>query len=245
VLRCGTPFRHQRPAATPGERQPRGKETHRHDEFDAVIDDAPFVLGVDLDGVCMDYYGAMKPYAAAWMGRSPETLPDDVSYGFKEWEIDKFGGYDSLHQYLLDNRFFVDAPPMADAPEALRRLSNENVRIRIITHRLWIKGAHQEAASQTVEWLDKNDIPYWDLCFVRDKPVVGADLYIEDTSKNIIALREAGRPTIIFTNLGNVTLPGRRVSDWIEVERIVRDEHKRWSTNRDAEAGLLALGRAE
>jgi hypothetical protein len=49
-----------------------------------VIDDAPFVLGVDLDGVCMDYYGAMKPYAAAWMGRSPETLPDDVSYGFKE-----------------------------------------------------------------------------------------------------------------------------------------------------------------
>jgi Predicted phosphoribosyltransferases len=98
---------------------------------------------------------------------------------------------------------------------------------------------------EKVEWLDKNDIPYWDLCFVRDKPVVGADLYIEDTSKNIIALREAGRPTIIFTNLGNVTLPGRRVSDWIEVERIVRDEHKRWSTNRDAEAGLLALGRAE
>jgi UDP-glucose 4-epimerase len=29
---------------------------------------------------------------------------------------------------------------------------------------------------QTVEWLDFYDVPYWDLCFMKDKAAVGADL---------------------------------------------------------------------
>jgi len=33
---------------------------------------------------------------------------------------------------------------------------------------------------------------------VKDKPAVEADLYIEDTEKNIIALRGSGHPTIAF-----------------------------------------------
>jgi 5'(3')-deoxyribonucleotidase len=208
-----------------------------------MADEPRFVFGVDLDGVCMDYYGSIKPYLAEWMEKPVDSLPDEVSYGFPGWGIEEFGGYDSLHAYLLDKKFFVDAPPMKDAPETLQRLSEQDIRIRIVTHRLWLKGRHAEAARQTVQWLDKHDIPYWDLCFVKDKPVVGADLYIEDTTRNIIALREAGRPTIIFTNNGNLSLPGRRVSDWKEVEVIVGEEHERWLSNRDAEAGLLALGR--
>jgi len=205
--------------------------------------DVRFVFGVDLDGVCFDYYGSIKPYAAAWMGKQPEDLPGEAVYGFKPWGIDEHGGYDPLHQYLLDKRFFADGPALPGAAEALNRLSDRHVRIRIITHRLYVSGGHQEAVSQTVEWLERNGIPYWDLCFVKDKPVVGADLYIEDTPNNVIALREAGHPTIVFANTSNVELPGRRVSDWAEVEEIVIDEHERWRANRDAEEGLLAVGR--
>ena len=206
-----------------------------------MADDARFVFGVDLDGVCMDYYGALKPYVAQWQERQPEELADRVSYGLKEWHIDDYGGYEKLHEYLLERKFFADAPPMAGAAEALKRLSESDVWIRIISHRLIIKYRHQEAVSQTVEWLEKHSIPYWDLCLVGDKPVVGADLYIEDTARNIVALREAGRPTIIFANPGNEELPGTRVNTWDEAELIVRNEHERWARNRDAERDLLVL----
>ena len=30
--------------------------------------DRRFVLGVDLDGVCADFYGGLKPVAAEWLG---------------------------------------------------------------------------------------------------------------------------------------------------------------------------------
>jgi hypothetical protein len=47
--------------------------------------DVRFVFGVDLDGVCFDYYGAIKPYAAEWMKKRPEDLVGDAVYGFKPW----------------------------------------------------------------------------------------------------------------------------------------------------------------
>jgi hypothetical protein len=90
-------------------------------------------------------------------------------------------------------------------------------------------------------WLEKHAIPYWDLCFVKDKPDVGADLYIEDTEKNVIALRGAGRPTIVFANVRNTRLPGVRLSNWHDVEELVLQEHERWQKNREAEFELLRV----
>ena len=34
-----------------------------------------FVLGVDLDGVCADYYPFMRQVVAEWLGRDPEFAP--------------------------------------------------------------------------------------------------------------------------------------------------------------------------
>ena len=98
------------------------------------------------------------------------------------------------------------------------------VRIRVITHRLFISGGHREAAGQTVDWLENNRIPYWDLCLVADKPAVDADLYIEDTPTNIEALRSQRNRTIIFTNSTNKDLPGARAESWDEVVDIVAEE---------------------
>ena len=92
----------------------------------------------------------------------------------------------------MQRELFLKLPPTARAPQALRRLSKAGVRIRIITHRLFIKYFHQIAVSQTIQWLDRHDIPYWDLCFMQEKTAVGADLYIEDSPSNIERLRAEG-----------------------------------------------------
>lgn len=38
------------------------------------------VIGVDLDGVCADFYGRMRQIAAEWFERPIGELPVEVSY---------------------------------------------------------------------------------------------------------------------------------------------------------------------
>ncbi len=183
------------------------------------------MLGVDLDGVCADFYGVGRLRAAEWLGVDVETLTDKPSWGLPEWGLDRKGGYTPFHRYLLRVGFFRDVPEIPGASETLRRISDTmDVRIRIITHRLYISGGHREAAGQTVDWLEKHRIPYWDLCLVADKPAVDADLYIEDSPANIAALQAQRHPTVIFTNSTNVHLPRARAANWSEVELRVQEQ---------------------
>jgi 5'(3')-deoxyribonucleotidase len=189
-----------------------------------------FVLGVDLDGVCADFYGGLKPVAAEWLGVDESSLVDRVSWTLPEWGVDRApGGYDALHRFAVTQReLFRHLPPMPGAPQALRELSAHDVRIRIITHRLFIKYFHQVAVRQTIEWLDYHDIPYWDLCFMREKAAVGADLYIEDSPENVARLRTQGLKTIVFSNSTNELLAGPRAHSWEEVVDLVLAEKAAW-----------------
>ena len=190
------------------------------------MEDRRFVLGVDLDGVCADFYAGLKPIAAEWLGVDPKLLSDEVSWELPEWGVDKApGGYEALHKFAVTQRdLFRDLPAMSGAPQALRILSQANIRIRIITHRLIIKYFHQVAARQTIEWLDNHDIPYWDLCFMREKGAVGADLYIEDAPHNIERLRAEGNKVIVFTTSTNRSLEGLRADTWTQVVELVLEE---------------------
>jgi 5'(3')-deoxyribonucleotidase len=189
-----------------------------------------FVLGVDLDGTCADFYGGLRPIAAEWLGVQVDTLTDQVSWNLPEWGVAQApGGYRKLHQFAVTQRdLFRTLKPMPGAPQILRRLSAEGVRIRIITHRLFIKYFHQVAVQQTVEWLDGHDIPYWDLCFLADKSAVGADLYVEDSPANVEQLRADGHPTIVFGNSTNRHLADPRAESWDDIYRIVKLQMDAW-----------------
>jgi 5'(3')-deoxyribonucleotidase len=196
------------------------------------MNDRSFVFGVDLDGVVADFYGGLRPIAAEWLGVTIDSLPLRVSWGLAEWGVDEApGGYERLHRFAVTQReLFSRVPPMAGAPQALRRLSIEGVRIRIITHRLFIKYFHQVAVSQTIQWLDRHDIPYWDLCFMQQKTAVGADLYIEDSPANVERLRAESQKTIVFTNSTNEHLAGPRANTWEEVIQMVLAEKLTWES---------------
>jgi len=189
-----------------------------------------FVFGVDLDGVVADFYAGLRPVAAEWLGVEVESLPKRVSWGLGEWGVDQApGGYEALHKFaVMQRELFLKLPPMAGAPQTLRRLSKAGVRIRIITHRLFIKYFHQIAVSQTIQWLDHHDVPYWDLCFMQQKTAVGADLYIEDSPANVERLRSEGARTIVFSNSTNEQLPGPRAGSWGEVLDLALAEKHNW-----------------
>ncbi len=188
-----------------------------------------FVLGVDLDGVCADYTKGIRWLAAQHLGVDEIDLPEQRSWDFAEWGLDS-DAFEKLHrQAVTKERMFRGLDLIDGAAEALWRLSDAGVWIRIITHRLYTNWGHQIAVSDTVEWLDNSRIPYRDLCFLGAKPEVEADLYIEDSPANIEALRAADNEVIVFDQPYNRELADPRAANWPEVEELVLERYAAWS----------------
>jgi len=186
------------------------------------------ILAVDLDGVCADFYARMREIAAEWLERPIGELTTNVTYGLPEWGIDEERKYTSLHRYAVTQKALFETVPMIPgARRYLRQLSDEGVRIRIVTHRLFINFFHNLAVSQTIDWLDRHGIPYWDLCFMKDKAQVGADIYVEDAPGNIKTLRQKKIPTICFANSTNVGVAEPRAESWKQVYEIVHEMCRR------------------
>lgn len=184
-----------------------------------------FVLGVDLDGVVSDFVRDVRPHAAEWFGVPVESLTDKPDYNFSQWGNGMPGAYPKLHWFAVTQRgLFANSKPMFGAPQVLRSLSDRGVHVRIITARICISGHHAEIVKQTVDWLDKHGIPYWDICFVKDKNAVAADLYIDDSPSNIAKLRAAGKKVLVFKTSVNAGVEGPGADSWAEIEQLVLEE---------------------
>ena len=180
-----------------------------------------FILGVDLDGVCGDYTGALRQVVAAHRGVEPDSLPLERSWDFHEWGLSP-AEFEQLHQAaVLEHRIFRTMPAFEGAAETLWRLSDAGIWIRIITHRLYVNWGHATAVADTVDWLDAVGIPYRDLCFLGAKPQVEADCYVEDAPHNVVALRETGAHVIVFDQPYNRDIDGPRADDWAGIEDLV------------------------
>ena len=167
--------------------------------------------------------------AAEWLGLPVASLTSNVTYGVPEWQLERAGSYEDLHRFAVTQRnLFGELQPIDGAAATLRRLSARGIRIRIITHRLYIKYFHEEAVRQTTQWLERHGVPYWDLCFMKDKAAVGADLYVEDSPMNVEQLRADGHPTIVFSNSTNVNVAPPRAGTWDEAEKLVLDALEKW-----------------
>ena len=186
-------------------------------------DQKKIVLGVDLDGVCADFYARMREIAAEWFEKPLQDLTPDVAYGLREWGIGGAEQYQSLHRFAVSERnLFGTVGMIPGARRVLRRLSDEKYHIRIITHRLFILYFHALAVQQTIEWLDHYGIPYHDLCFMKEKEQVGADIYIEDSPDNIESLRARGFYTICFANSTNKHIGRPRAENWDDVYKLIK-----------------------
>ena len=188
-----------------------------------------FVLGVDLDGVCAEHTLGFRSIVADRLDVPPESLPLERGWDFAEWGFGP-GEFEDHHRHaVVERRMFRDLDVIEGATEALWRLSDAGVWIRIITHRLYVNWGHQAAATDTVAWLDEARIPYRDLCFLGAKPQVEADLYIDDSPGNIEALRQAGNEVIVFDQPYNRGAEAPRATNWGEVEELVLARFTEWS----------------
>jgi 5'-nucleotidase len=180
-----------------------------------------FILGVDLDGVCGRHTETFRRIVARELGVSEDSLPLERSWDFHEWGFGP-GDFERMHRIaVLEYRMFRDMEVMPGCAEALWRLSDAGIWIRIVTHRLYVNWGHAIAIADTADWLDRAKIPYRDICFLGAKPDVAAHAYIDDGPHNIVGLREAGHHVITFDHPYNSHLDGPRASNWRDVEEMV------------------------
>ena len=195
-----------------------------------VVSQEKFVLGLDLDGCVADFVGRMREIYSEWSGIPIDELDANPTYEMPEWKLAK-GEYPKLHRFAVNQRdLFSTMKPIAGAAQALRRLSAEGIWIRVATHRLFIDNFHAQAAEQTIRWLEQHDIRYWDLCLIKDKSAIFADLFIEDNPSNIRALLAKGTDTICITNSINrddVDIK-QRAANWDDAESMIRAKYYAW-----------------
>lgn len=183
--------------------------------------DTDFILGVDLDGVCADYNAGFRSVVATDRGVDPASLPEQTAWGYDGWGLDG-DEYRRLHHLAVaDKRILRSLPVVEGCAEALWRLSDMGVWLRIITHRLYTNWGHAAVVSDTVTWLDEQRIPYRDICFLGHKPQVEAHAYVDDAPHNVEALRAAGNTVIVFDQPYNRDMAGPRACNWRELEAMV------------------------
>lgn len=178
------------------------------------------IIGVDLDGVSGDYCEALRTFVGEAKNIPVEerstVFPEPVDYNFTNWPYVS-EDFVKFHSEAVALGLYREMKMIPKASDTLWQLDADGHHLRVITSRFVKHGQNYRVVANTAEWLDKNDIPYRDIMFVRDKVDVYADVYIDDSPENIINLRNAGREVIIFEASYNRDLPGRRAKNWDEV----------------------------
>ncbi len=184
------------------------------------------IIGVDLDGVSGNYIVGLRENLAKIFNLTPEQalieFPAPLDYAFSNWKLiaDNFHEY---HAQCVEIGLYENMPMIEGASEILWKLNDFGHHLRVITSRFVKHGQNQKVVSATSYWLDKHDIPYRDLMFIRDKIDVYADIYIDDAPSNIEALRAKGRTVIVFDAPYNQHVDGLRAYDWNDVYQIMKD----------------------
>lgn len=190
------------------------------------------VFGVDIDGVLADYESGLRDEVAAYTGTDPADIPRATSWNFHEsgWPIRDQEHFLEIHRWAVAERgLFVRLPVIEGASDALWKLSDAGVHIRIITHRLITHGDHAQVMADTARWLSfarpdgRPRFPTRTVAFADHKDEVAADVYVDDAEKNVARLRER-RPdavTFVFDQPYNQDVAGPRVSDWPTLAREV------------------------
>lgn len=186
------------------------------------------VLGLDFDDTVFHYLKGLQAFivkkeSAFFKDMTLEQIdshfPELESYDKFIWTLigNDRSKFEQYHCEAVEAGLFKDLEVMDNASAVFHKLIKEHgFEIYGITKRFVRNGQHARVLTDTAISLDKHDIPFHDIMFVRNKVDVMADVYLDDSPGNINALRAAGRTVVVFDQKYNRDLAGPRVSNWNE-----------------------------
>lgn len=172
----------------------------------------PYVLNLDIDNTCADYSGGIKKVimdANPHLNESDFPPLNDYCFVESKWPtLATIDDYQKNHVEGVNNDFLSTLQPYENCVDSLNELHDSGVYIRVVTHRLFLRGLHQKTVVSTAKWLDDNNIPYDELVLGKYKSDFVADALVEDSPKNIIDWRETygtidRRPCFVYAQSYN------------------------------------------
>jgi 5'(3')-deoxyribonucleotidase len=183
------------------------------------------IIGLDLDAPTAEYYQGFRNFIALeekiGTEAALERYPGPTTYEMTTWPgfPERFK---DLHERAVAEGLYTKLEVIDGASEKLWKLSDEGHHIRVITSRFVVNRQHAKVITDTAVWLDDKNIPYRDICFVKTKGDIFADVYIDDAPENIITFQNLGRQVIIYDTPYNQDLEGLRAYNWDDVYEIIQ-----------------------
>ena len=131
-------------------------------------------FGIDIDGVLRDFFGCCLDVYHRETGKTKNR--EECT----DYELEKiFPDIPNATEWFLTgwrrDHILLNAKPIKDAVNAFNLLSDIGHTI-IITHQVGF-----ENQKITLQWLQKNDVMFDDICFLKDKSFVHKlDYFIDD-----------------------------------------------------------------
>lgn len=193
------------------------------------------IVNLDLDGVVANF-ASRAGYILTSVTDGFSDTPD-WNERMNRWDFwENFGVSEATWNHIfsqeIENSLWANLLVYRESILPLWKLDEAGFRIRILTTRLVHTGSHKDTATQTVEWLDRNHVPYHELCLVRDtKAGFVADYAIDDKPQNIIDQGPFVRQAFLLdrpwnqeaTNLMRVATVAEFADRIINVERIKQE----------------------
>lgn len=166
---------------------------------------------VDIDGCIGDFVGSM----ALWTARHKRIygLHEPKTYAFNDDEAwskaypTKESFIDALKNAIID-RIYLHEAPSASSVETLHGLHDDGHQIIIATDRAFGVPLIDDVARQdTRDWLEDNGYIYDSLVITPHKEDIDADIFIEDSPKNMKNIMDAGGKVIRIPHSYNISVP--------------------------------------
>lgn len=191
-----------------------------------------YVLNLDLDNSVADYSSAVKGVIMEAHPHLKESdFPPMIDYCFVEskWPtLATISDFQQKHVEGVNKDFLANLEPYDYAVEALNNLHDAGIHIRVVSHRLFLRGLHQKTVVSTASWLDKVGIPYDELVLGKYKSDFVANALVDDSPSNITSWRETYgssdlRPCFVFGQPYNQEFKDLRyyADNWRDMEQLI------------------------
>lgn len=180
------------------------------------------VIATDLDETTFSYLGGITKFVSEKYERILEGDPEFYDLYRSGWFKDD-EEFKRIHGEAVDEGLYKTLKPYENASKTLWDLVRSGYQNNILTSRFVNPGQHEKVVADTAKSLEINSIPHSNLMFLHDKTRFIADVYIDDSPRNLLNLQKDGRTTITYNQRYNQDVPGLRASSWLEVREILRD----------------------
>ncbi len=193
-------------------------------------------IGIDIDDTIADTYEVTFAYAQYYtihdLGRSGEIENHVDNHHFYAKSMHNWNDEEDADFWDTYYEKIKDVKPFTLAVETIKQLKEEGNEIILITARWQAKNFAIEQV--TLEWLEKNHIPYDDVVIIRDGKAKVAlekklDLFIDDSFKNCQDVANVGIKTYLMQSRTNQGLEAEnitRVYSWSDIYNRIKKEEK-------------------